>query len=63
MTFDRLIVSIESAGYDGKSKVSVDVCSWQCICHYRCETVIRRTGSELHEPGTWRPLLFDVVIQ
>ena len=51
------------AGYDGKSEISVDVYSWQCICHYRCETVIRWTGSELHEPGSWRPLLFDVVIQ
>ena len=58
-----LLLALNLPADDGKSKVSVDVYSWQCICHYRCETVIRRTGSELHEPGTWRSLLFDVVIQ
>ena len=30
---------------------------------WMCKTALRWSGTELHEPGTWRPLLFDVVIQ
>ena len=49
---NRIIISIEPSAYPSNLAGS----TWKRVRDRHCQNVIRRTGSELYEPGTWSTL-------
>ena len=55
--YDRLMHNRTSACTEHASADSdLDADPWQLCCNYHCKTVIRRTWTELYEPGSCRKM-------